>query len=83
MEIEMAPFGKAAVSVSKLVLEGMVLKAKLTGLTILWAGVAVPCSIRASTAGYSVAVFISLVEAVAEMSVVILYHEINIRVPIV
>jgi hypothetical protein len=72
----MAPFGKAAVSVSKLVLEGMVLKAKLTGLTNLWAGVAVPCSIRTSAAGYPVAVFVALVEAVTRSSVMVIYRRI-------
>jgi hypothetical protein len=67
MEMEMAPFGTAAASCQQVPYLKQWLE--LTRLAILWAGIAVPGSVCTPTTGYPVAVFIALVEAVTESSV--------------
>jgi hypothetical protein len=68
IEMEMAPFDTAAASCQQVSYSKKLLT--LTRLAILWAGIAVPSFVCTSTTGYPVAVFIALVEAVTESSVV-------------
>jgi hypothetical protein len=69
MEMDMAPFGTAAASCQQVSSSKKWLE--LTRLAILWADITVPGSVCTSTAGYPVAVFIALVEAVTESLVVL------------
>jgi hypothetical protein len=68
IEMEMAPFGTAAASCQQVPYSKQWLE--LTRLALLWTGIAVPGSVCTLTTGYPVAVFIALVEAVTESSVV-------------
>jgi hypothetical protein len=68
LEMEMAPFGTAAASCQQVSYSKKWVE--LTRLAILWAGIAVPGSVCTPTTGYSVTVFIALVEAVTGSSVV-------------
>jgi hypothetical protein len=65
--MEMAPLGNTAFC-QQVDMGGMV-DLELTGLAILWTGIAVPCSVCTSAARYPVTIFIALIEAVAETSV--------------
>jgi hypothetical protein len=74
MEIEIPPSG--ITEACQRVHNGETVNLELTRLTILWAGIAVPRSIRTSATRYSVAVFIALVEAIPELSVFATYRKI-------
>ena len=69
IEIEMAPFGMTS-ACQRIHTRETERLPELTCLAVFWAGITVPRLVCASTKRYPVAVFIALVEAVTESSVV-------------